>query len=294
MNVRDPSKCLIGFLQVFSMASREGSLQDLVKSSSFVILEASCSRRLATSNIRDLCKQKSRVILVQLDPLEHDRDVEEQHLLDYWSGHCGLIPSLSTVSADVASAAAPAEASSSPSGRRSRPLVVFLSLTPLVLAHGLDRSARLVSSLLDGGGCDVAAVLVRGCHQERELAWLRTRADAWIRLEEEGRRTVLKARGRKVKEVIVARKAESGGEKEEEVLATTTFRLDLSEKEREARDKLVLPFLREKQQEETEDEGVRIQQQQQAKDTTTCGKIYYSPEEVDDWDEEDPDDDLDF
>ncbi|XP_075225674.1 elongator complex protein 5 [Lycorma delicatula] len=52
----------------------------------------------------------------------------------------------------------------------------------------------------------------------------------------------------------------------------TTFNLGLKEEEKLARSKLVLPYLK------TENSG---------------GSIYYEPDENDDWDEEDPDDDLD-
>ena len=40
---------------------------------------------------------------------------------------------------------------------------------------------------------------------------------------------------------------------------------------------------------------VRIQGQAETnKETETVGKIYYEPDSGDDWDDEDPDDDLDF
>ncbi|EFA05335.1 elongator complex protein 5 [Tribolium castaneum] len=55
----------------------------------------------------------------------------------------------------------------------------------------------------------------------------------------------------------------------------STFRIGLTEKEKESRDGLVLPFL----PKESESSG---------------GKIHYSLDEIDDWDEEDPDDDLDI
>ncbi|XP_018323574.1 elongator complex protein 5 [Agrilus planipennis] len=57
----------------------------------------------------------------------------------------------------------------------------------------------------------------------------------------------------------------------------TTFRLSLDDKERESRDKVVLPFLPKEVTPDKEESG---------------GKITYKFDEVDDWDEEDPDDDL--
>ncbi|RZB45727.1 hypothetical protein BDFB_008731 [Asbolus verrucosus] len=56
----------------------------------------------------------------------------------------------------------------------------------------------------------------------------------------------------------------------------STFKISLSEKEKESRDNLVLPYLPKDNQEESE------------------GKIYYAFDDIDDWDEEDPDDDLDI
>lgn len=64
--------------------------------------------------------------------------------------------------------------------------------------------------------------------------------------------------------------------------ANLTFNLSLSEKEKMARAKLVLPYL---QKPERSDMGVS---------TSGGGKIFYQPDEADDFDEEDPDDDLDI
>ncbi|XP_046387750.1 elongator complex protein 5 [Ischnura elegans] len=56
----------------------------------------------------------------------------------------------------------------------------------------------------------------------------------------------------------------------------TTFKLSLDEKEKEARSQLVLPYLRNDPKVETPGSGI----------------IHYQPDEMDDWDEEDPDNDL--
>ncbi|XP_034238433.1 elongator complex protein 5 [Thrips palmi] len=59
-----------------------------------------------------------------------------------------------------------------------------------------------------------------------------------------------------------------------------SFRVGLSDKEKEDRSKLVLPYMRTSDTpQEIEDGG---------------GKVFYQPDAVDDWDDEDPDDDLDI
>ena len=72
----------------------------------------------------------------------------------------------------------------------------------------------------------------------------------------------------------------------------TTFNLETTkDKEKKAKDNLVLPFYKDSQIAGQ----VRIQSQAETKrETETVGKIYYEPDSGDDWDDEDPDDDLDF
>ncbi|XP_043222775.1 elongator complex protein 5-like [Amphibalanus amphitrite] len=60
----------------------------------------------------------------------------------------------------------------------------------------------------------------------------------------------------------------------------TTFSLQLSETEKQSRDRLVLPYLRPEQGGGDSGPGT--------------GQIFYQPDAADDWDEEDPDDDLDI
>ena len=60
-------------------------------------------------------------------------------------------------------------------------------------------------------------------------------------------------------------------DKDDSPLPTSSFNLTLSEKEKEDRSKVELPYLRKKE-----------------------AKIEYIPDENDDWDDEDPDDDLEF
>ncbi|ERL90273.1 elongator complex protein 5 [Dendroctonus ponderosae] len=58
----------------------------------------------------------------------------------------------------------------------------------------------------------------------------------------------------------------------------TTFKIGLTDEEKLARDRVVLPYLPSANENPAEEEG----------------KIFYQLDEVDDWDEEDPDDDLDI
>lgn len=59
-----------------------------------------------------------------------------------------------------------------------------------------------------------------------------------------------------------------------------SFRVGLSDKEKEDRSKLVLPYMRTSDKPQEIEEG--------------GGKVFYQPDAVDDWDDEDPDDDLDI
>jgi len=69
----------------------------------------------------------------------------------------------------------------------------------------------------------------------------------------------------------------------------TTFNIGTTKnKEKEAKDKLVLPFYTDEQKQSVATAGeVKIQGE-------IPGKIYYEPDSGDDWDDDDPDDDLDF
>ena len=82
-------------------------------------------------------------------------------------------------------------------------------------------------------------------------------------------------------------------EQEEELVDNlTTFNLETTkEQEKKAKDNLVLPFYKDPQLAGQ----VKIQGQGQSETKSeTKGKIYYEPDSGDDWDDEDPDDDLDF
>jgi len=77
-------------------------------------------------------------------------------------------------------------------------------------------------------------------------------------------------------------------EEEEAVEKLATFNLSTNrKKEKEAKDKLVLPFYKEPQK-------IGEVNIQSSGSNESEGKIYYEPDSGDDWDDEDPDDDLDF
>ena len=96
----------------------------------------------------------------------------------------------------------------------------------------------------------------------------------------------------------VAETSDDKDDSEREALSKlTTFNLGISGEEKNARQKVVLPFWRDEQKKSQpdtvdEEESVRILPK-----SSSCGhsggRIDYTPEEEDDWDDEDPDDDLD-
>ncbi len=275
------------------------------------LASATCLRTLS----RHLANNR-KLVAVQLDSnrICDDESVEGGVLLDYWTNREGSIPPPSTILLDVAAAAKDAEDAC---------VAVVDSVTPLILAHGVYGTSRLLSAILSHSET-VVAVCLGGCHEKSQLEALRGIAQTSIRLEEreeheEGgllartvRRTAsgrtevsretvdvvagkVRARSADARGRQLAQKETQEGEEsaEDAISRMTTFNLGLTQKEREAKEKLVLPFFKEEQKvlEEEEEEGVRIQSGR-AKETS--GMIYYSPEDVDDWDDEDPDDDLDF
>lgn len=64
-------------------------------------------------------------------------------------------------------------------------------------------------------------------------------------------------------------------EESHDKMVSTTFKLTLEDKEKESRSQVVLPYLK-------------------ASTTISKGRIYYEPDVNDDWDDEDPDDDLEI
>lgn len=70
----------------------------------------------------------------------------------------------------------------------------------------------------------------------------------------------------------------------------TTFNLGMKKEEEKAKSELVLPYLTEEQK----SGQVRIQPNRKTarESSSTVSSIYYDPDSGDDWDEEDPDEDL--
>ena len=87
----------------------------------------------------------------------------------------------------------------------------------------------------------------------------------------------------------VKSKFNDGEEADEVIEKLTTFNIGTAKnKEKEAKDKLVLPFYTDEQKQNVPSAGeVKIQGE-------IAGKIYYEPDSGDDWDDDDPDYDLDF
>ena len=107
----------------------------------------------------------------------------------------------------------------------------------------------------------------------------------------------------KVKVAAAAEMGKDAAENDAMMSKLTTFSLQLSEEEKRARSEVVMPFWKEEQKAaaavaagggevEEEEDAVRITSKRAAAESQ--GKIYYEPDDGDDWDEEDPDDDLDF
>jgi len=86
------------------------------------------------------------------------------------------------------------------------------------------------------------------------------------------------------KEAVKSKAAEED-DVDEAIDKLTTFNIGTTKhKEKEAKEGLVLPFYKDEQKNVGE---VKIQGE-------PSGKIYYEPDSGDDWDDDDPDDDLDF
>ncbi len=251
---------------------------------------------------------------MQLDQPKHWTPLQtkdEQVIIDCWQGQDDL-PSVSSLSKLIK-----AELK-----QDKQSIVVFCTLTPLILTQGPNLVSRLLSNLSSIKNNKVIGVVLSGCHSKRDLEGLRRLAQTSVRISEEeddlyhcltahksvsGKTEVvkesLKITSGKIASTLIKEKKKGRVVDEESddksVDKLTTFNLSLTDKEKAARDKLVLPFYKEgqkqQQKQEEEQEEVRItSKSSNAESTSKVGNIYYSPEEVDDWDEEDPDDDLDF
>ncbi|XP_039266152.2 elongator complex protein 5-like [Styela clava] len=114
---------------------------------------------------------------------------------------------------------------------------------------------------------------------------------------------------KRIKDVDLSQGGESPISKEDDNIVSSTFNLSLSKDEKEARSKLVMPYIKKtphlevKMDDETRGEpalssettrGEPASSSETTRGVSASGFIYYEPDDADDFDEEDPDDDLDF
>lgn len=138
------------------------------------------------------------------------------------------------------------------------------------------------------------AVVHGDCHSSTDIDTLQCHSDLWLKIANaDYSRTCLTkthSRGKverqtlditvKNREMVAATSSKSpettqtNPEGPVEVMPQSSFNLTLSQKEKDDRKNLELPFWKDSSQKES--------------------KIEYVPDENDDWDDEDPDEDLDF
>lgn len=195
--------------------------------------------------------------------------------------------------------------------------VVLDCLTELLVLLDELLVARLLSGLkkLATSKARLVAVLHSDCVAAELVASVEQSATTCLRLEREGEGRLLTVRHRKPGgKVVVSREVLTRGqggklqvrdykkeekkvfEEEEDAEATigklTTFSLSTNkEAEQVAKEKLVLPFYTEEQKKVV---GLQEQEPQVVIQGENKGAIFYEPDSGDDWDDEDPDDDLDF
>ena len=135
----------------------------------------------------------------------------------------------------------------------------------------------------------IFATIHGDCHSISDIATLKNYSDLWLTVTSpDFKRTEFVKRHSKgkvefkkynldienfvLKNALLSTKVEKSISQGAEALPTSTFNLQLNEKEREDRSQLEMPYWKDK------------------KDP----KIEYIPDDNDDWDDEDPDDDLDI
>ena len=148
--------------------------------------------------------------------------------------------------------------------------------------------SKLFSGILSTS-VDVIIATVHGdCHPISDVSTLKNHSDMWLTVTSpDFKRTQFIKRHNKGKveqrnyDLLIDNfelKSAIGSSKVEKIhiteeqMPTSTFNLQLSEKEKDDRSKLELPFWKDKKE----------------------AKIEYIPDDNDDWDDEDPDDDLDI
>ena len=159
--------------------------------------------------------------------------------------------------------------------------------------RNLFQTELLLKPAADGG-------LIRVVCRHRPTAGKPSAKSESLEVSKDGEVTVVAA---KVKVAAAAEMGKDAAETDAMMSKLTTFSLQLSKEEKRARSEVVMPFWKEEQKAaaavaaaggevEEEEDAVRITSKRAA--TESRGKIYYEPDDADDWDEEDPDDDLDF
>lgn len=123
----------------------------------------------------------------------------------------------------------------------------------------------------------IVAIVHGDCHESKVVQIVKNYTDLWIQVKRHDEMTVIKSHPKgKIETYTIkdGKKISENAAKVEakpEELPTSSFNLNLSQKEKEDRSKVEMPFWKKKE-----------------------GKIDYVPDENDDWDDEDPDEDLDF
>ena len=195
--------------------------------------------------------------------------------------------------------------------------VVIDNLTDLVLFYSHSQVTNFVRKFRQSGRGKLVAILHKNCLSNQVVDDVRRFFTTTLELCDTKQKTVkekvcvikhLKPGGKLVssKEVLTFDsdwnfkinpfkedlKKTFEEEEEEAIDKLTTFSLATNkEAEKVAKDNLVLPFYKEPQKAGE----VKIQKSGPTSSASESeGKIYYEPDSGDDWDDEDPDDDLDF
>ncbi|KAI8500366.1 Elongator complex protein [Branchiostoma belcheri] len=210
--------------------------------------------------------------------------------------------------------------------------VVIDSLTPYLLhcpGYVICRALhRLLRARLDSDGVEVSLVVAGfhgDLHDDSTAAALRHMATTWVQLQEgaesptrsrEGAESPTQDRAcyygncevlhrrksgkvirqdeeyhisaqwsltSRVQKATVRPPAQPDQESQVDPTANLTFNLRLTDTEKEARSRVVLPYMHHQRKKAPDQPAA-----------TPGGQIFYQPDDVDDFDEEDPDNDLDF
>jgi hypothetical protein len=194
---------------------------------------------------------------------------------------------------------------------RSSSIVVVKSLTGLLFHYSPTQVARFIK-YLEGGFKKVFCVVHEECVEPTTYESLTKLCSTIIRIQASQKNS---HKGKKVCSIIhrkqsgkivqskelfsvtgddklevepfVHNKTQQSAEDDTEEIASnlTTFKIGTKQSEVEVKNNLVLPFYTDQQKSNFQGE-VKVQKE--------SNKIYYEPDSADDWDDEDPDDDLDL